>query len=176
MLLDYRLEAMEYDPDDFHLEHPLIVWIELTRACNCSCLHCYISAGEPRKRELKTEQIFQLISDLNAKDVFYVALTGGEPLLRKDLLEIIKYACNFDSTVSLLTNGTLLTEEFIRQLPKKNFVVSVSLDGFLTSAKLRGSEADAEKIKRNLLLLKEHGIAMGVMSIMTKVNHHELVQ
>src|SRR5262249_49203329 len=78
--------------DTFHLAGPLIAWIEITRACNLPCKHCYINAGKARRHELSTDEVKRLLDDLKAHGVFCVVFLGGEPFIRPDFLELVRYA------------------------------------------------------------------------------------
>ena len=70
--------------------HP--VW-EVTAACNLRCQHCHAAAGKPLPGELSTEEGKKLLEDIASIDEFrMIVFTGGEPLVRKDILELIEYA------------------------------------------------------------------------------------
>lgn len=90
---DGRLAGVELDADPpaDHLLGPLAVHLEIIAACNLRCTHCF--AGElPRKTELTLAEMDRLFAELAALGSFRLGLTGGEPLLRKDLLDILDAA------------------------------------------------------------------------------------
>ncbi|HLA37100.1 MAG TPA: radical SAM protein, partial [Candidatus Brocadiales bacterium] len=100
----YRLETIQIDTD-FHLNAPLIVWIELTRKCNLRCRHCYVGAGEPLEGELSTEELCLLLEDLKGMKALSLVITGGEPTLHKDFAHILRYACELGFVIGVATNG-----------------------------------------------------------------------
>ncbi|MBI4714838.1 MAG: radical SAM protein [Nitrospirae bacterium] len=109
----------------------LIAW-NLTRRCNLRCDHCYLSAGEREggAGEPDTEASFRVIDDLaSVNPEMMLVLTGGEPLLRKDLAEIAGYASRKGMMVVVGTNGTLLTDAKALELSECGVLgVSISLD------------------------------------------------
>jgi len=111
---------------------PHVVAWNLTARCNLACDHCYIAAGPwmPTTDDLRFEEIQRItdeILDLNPGPMF--VLTGGEPLLRKDLEQIADYAASRGATVVVGTNGTGLTEKRIASLKDAGVTgVAVSVD------------------------------------------------
>jgi MoaA/NifB/PqqE/SkfB family radical SAM enzyme len=130
--LDGRLLAEVRDvgvPPD-HLVGPLVVHLEIIGACNLACSHCF--AGElPRNQNpLSLGEMADLFGELNRLGTFRVALTGGEPLLRKDLLDILDAALAAGLQPALTTNAMLLTEPLARELGRRSGVrLNVSLEG-----------------------------------------------
>lgn len=109
------------------------LYILLTDKCNMRCPHCYIAAGEieqKNERELNLEKYIEVIEKLRDRGLRYVKLTGGEPLVKKDIVKSILEYCNKnDIFTSLETNGTLLDDEDISFLASmKNMDLSFSLD------------------------------------------------
>jgi MoaA/NifB/PqqE/SkfB family radical SAM enzyme len=130
--LDGRLlaELRQVDVPPDHLVGPLMVHLEIIGACNLTCSHCF--AGElPRNQNpLSLREMADLFTDLDRLGTFRVALTGGEPLLRKDLLDILDAALGAGLHPVLTTNALLLTEEMARELGKRSGVrLNVSLEG-----------------------------------------------
>lgn len=107
----------------------LIAW-NLTKKCNLRCDHCYLSAGERDAGsvdELTTAECFKSIDEMvRVNPASILVLTGGEPMLRKDLPEIARYASKQGMMVVVGTNGTLLTDDRVRVL-KENGVMGVSI-------------------------------------------------
>ena len=117
------------EPPLDHLLGPLAVHVEVVAACNLSCRHCF--AGElPRKTTLTLGELDRLFGELARLGSFRIGLTGGEPLLRKDLLDVIDAATAHGLHPCLTTNGLLLDEHMARELGKRELVwINVSLDG-----------------------------------------------
>ncbi len=117
------------EPPADHLLGPLAVHVEVIAACNLTCTHCF--AGHlPRKTELTTKELDRVFGELAALGSFRIGLTGGEPLLRKDLLDVIDAALAHGLHPCLTTNGTLLDERMARELGRRELVwINVSLEG-----------------------------------------------
>src|SRR5919106_6739741 len=104
----------------------------LTQRCNLHCAHCYMSAfaGADTSQELSTAECRHVIDDIAAvnPNVFLI-LTGGEPLLRKDIFDLAAYSADKGFTVVLGTNGVLLRETQARQMRRSGIQgASISLD------------------------------------------------
>ncbi len=94
----------------------LVAW-ELTRNCNLFCAHCRGSASQDQySGELSIEECFHLIDQILEVGKPIIILTGGEPLIRQDVLQIARYAVNNGLKVVMGTNGTLITEEMAAKL------------------------------------------------------------
>lgn len=116
-------------PSPIH-RRPVVVW-NLTRQCNLHCVHCYIAATDrPDPEELKTPTALRVVDQLVDYGIPVLLLSGGEPLVRPDLLELASYATARGLRVGLSTNGTLLTGDTVHWLRKSGVTyVGVSLDG-----------------------------------------------
>src|SRR5439155_6366064 len=112
------------------LDAPICLTWELTYACNLSCVHCLSSSGRRDPRELSTEECMRIIDDLQAMQVFYVNIGGGEPTVRRDFWDLLDYATAHDVGVKFSTNGSRITPEIARRLAASDYVdVQISLDG-----------------------------------------------
>ena len=109
--------------------HP--VW-EMTAACNLHCIHCHASGGKPAPDELTTQEAKRLLEQLAGVSEFrMMAFTGGEPLVRLDLFELLAYAQALGFTNTMATNATLIDDAVARRLRRLGVVIAaVSLDGF----------------------------------------------
>ena len=108
----------------------MVAW-ELTRSCNLACRHCRASSEHgPYANELTTEECFKIIDDIAAFSKPIVILTGGEPLLRKDIFEIASYGNAKGLRMVMAPNGTLLTDENVQKIIRSGIKrISISLDG-----------------------------------------------
>ncbi len=111
---------MKLVPDSFHTRPlPKSFVIELTNRCNNHCVYCYLSAGpagqdcdHDRSSEMSTQEVIQTIAKLiNEAPVQSIALSGGEPLLRNDVPEILSFIRNQGISPVVITNGTLLSQQ-----------------------------------------------------------------
>jgi len=109
---------------------PVVIW-NLIRRCNLKCKHCYaISADHDFPGELSTDEIYTTMDDLKHYKVPVLILSGGEPLLHPDIFDISRRAKDMGFYVGLSTNGTLITDENIRQITGADYnYVGISLDG-----------------------------------------------
>ena len=107
----------------------MVAW-EVTGSCNLRCLHCRASATDkPMTGELTTGQAFQLIDDIIAFAKPVIILTGGEPLLRQDIFEIARYGTDKGLTMTMGSNGTLITPEIAAKIKNSGIQrVAVSLE------------------------------------------------
>jgi radical SAM protein with 4Fe4S-binding SPASM domain len=148
-----------------------VAFIELTTECNLSCKHCYVPGGKPREDELSTRGFINLIDDLKKVGVLEVCFTGGEPLLQKDFLKIVKHARDQRLGVGLLTNGTLITKKMAEELAKLSIMrVRISVDGLTKevndSLRNKGFEKALDAIKS----LLDEGLYVEVNTVMCKPN------
>ena len=109
----------------FNERSPLLVSWFITERCNLSCLHC--SAGRTKSPELSTGQVIDIIDSLKNLGTKLIKFTGGEPLLREDMVEIINQTHSRGLSVFLSTNGILFPEK-VNEINKLDGV-TLSLDG-----------------------------------------------
>jgi AdoMet-dependent heme synthase len=161
---------------------PHVVAWNLTRRCNLECAHCYIAAGphETAATELDTAACLDIVDQLLALNPApMVILSGGEPLLRRDLAEIAHYASANGATVVVGTNGTLLTAERIATLKNAGVRgVAVSVDSLRPSyhdnfRRGRGALAD---VQAALTRLQAARLDFVIQTTVTKGNRAELGQ
>lgn len=109
---------------------PVVVW-NMTRRCNLKCVHCYAQAlDEHGQDEISTGQAKAMIDDLAAYGAPVMLFSGGEPLVRKDLVELAKHATAQGMRAVISTNGTLITKEKAKELKEVGLsYVGISLDG-----------------------------------------------
>ncbi len=112
-------------------ERPRMVGTEITRKCNLACPHCGNAATRKALNELGTREWFDVIDQLVDLGAEWMGWTGGEPLLRDDLEEIIRYAHARGITrTGITTNGILVTETRARSLQAAGVsVMQISIDG-----------------------------------------------
>lgn len=102
--------------------------IMITNRCNMKCIMCKQWQEEP-KVELQTEDWKRIIKDLRDNGIRNIHFTGGEPLLRNDLQELVSYSCQSGFVVGLTTNGVLLRREILQDLIDAGLrSIAVSID------------------------------------------------
>jgi AdoMet-dependent heme synthase len=113
------------------LRSPVKVSIDITSRCNLSCAHCRNSSRDATE-ELTFEEIRAVLDDLARQQVPRIGLSGGEPFIRADAPEIIRYAARHAAgRVFVSTNGTLVDDSLLRELEpaRSRLTVKISLDG-----------------------------------------------
>ncbi|MBL4931887.1 putative heme d1 biosynthesis radical SAM protein NirJ1 [Clostridium paridis] len=113
---------------------PVVVW-NCTRTCNLKCVHCYASSDNKKyDGELSTEEGKRFIDELDEFRVPVILFSGGEPLLREDLFELVQYANKYKIRSTISTNGTLIDKDIATKIKNSGVgYVGISLDGVGTS-------------------------------------------
>lgn len=149
--------------------------IRVTRACNLACRHCSVEAGRKAENELSLEEIKNIISQLSSMNVFHVVFTGGEPMLRSDIYEMIAYAVDKSIIPYLDTNATLIREKEAEKLKESGLKnAQVSLDGTKEAHdNIRGKGA-FEKAVKGIKALVNAGIDVNINFVVTSMNINEI--
>jgi len=160
------------------ISKPRLIFWELTKKCNLSCLHCRAEAKKiDYSNELDLTQIKKIINSIAIYSSPILVLTGGEPLYRDDLFEIASYGIEKKLSLALATNGTLITKEIAAQIKKVGISrVSVSLDGWdeKTHDSFRGEQGSFRKALQGISFLREQGIDFQINTTITKRNINQL--
>ena len=157
----------------------LISW-NTTYECNLFCDHCYINAvgvGEAPPDELNTDEAFRLIDDIASFSKPILILSGGEPLLRKDVYEIASYGNSKGLRIVMGTNGTLLTDEVVSKLKNAGVArVGISIDALSPSIHdhFRGLEGSHAAAIGGAKACKEGGLSFQVHTTITRDNYEEI--
>lgn len=155
---------------------PVVVW-NMTRRCNLKCVHCYAQAVDPEgKDEISTAQAKTIIDDLAAYGAPVMLFSGGEPLVRQDLVELARHATEKGMRAVISTNGTLITKEKARELKAVNLsYVGISLDGSETVHDMfRGVPGSFKKALRGIEHCQEEGLKVGLRFTINKRNAGEI--
>jgi heme b synthase len=151
----------------------LIAW-EVTRACNLACKHCRADAHpEPFPGELSTEEAKALIDTFPEVGNPIIIFTGGEPLMRHDIFELIPYAKAKGLRCVMAPNGTLLTAENAHKIAEAGIErCSISIDGpdAASHDELRGVPGAFDSSMRGIAHLKEAGLEFQINTTVTKDN------
>lgn len=157
--------------------HP--VW-EMTSACNLGCIHCHASGGKAAADELTTEEAKLLLCQLaEVKEFRMMAFTGGEPLMRSDLFELLAYSQSLGFTNTIATNATLVDDAVAHRLRRFGVVIAaVSLDGCDAEShdRLRGCSGAFEATLKGIRALREAGILLHINITAMEYNVNQLEQ
>jgi AdoMet-dependent heme synthase len=149
--------------------------IEVTNRCNLSCGFCFNKLYVPQKRksqELSTSNIKNIIDKIKESKIPIVRFTGGEPLLRGDIFELMDYAYKKGLKVWLNTNATLITKPIAGKIAKyvENVLISLNAHTCASEMVLTGSNTFKSKLKGIILLKKSKIKYLRCGTVATKVN------
>lgn len=147
---------------------PTSVYISVTNKCRYDCWHC--SSRYRTDKELTTEEIIKMVKDFQDMGVSVFGFTGGEPLFRADIADIVRAVDERSSTV-LFTSGDAFTAEKAKELKEAGlFCVVVSLDHFKEEVHdiLRGKKGAFETAADAIEISKKHGFYTVISMVVTK--------
>ncbi|OGX05378.1 MAG: hypothetical protein A3G87_02665 [Omnitrophica bacterium RIFCSPLOWO2_12_FULL_50_11] len=161
-------------------ELQFVFW-ETTVACNLECIHCRrLEIGQLlSESDLSTREAFSFIESLASafSPPPVLILSGGEPLVRSDIVDLACSAVKLGIPVALATNGTLIDSSRAREIARSGIRrVSISFDGCTpaTHDRFRQMPGSFEKAMHGFLHLRSLGMSMQVNTTLTKHNVHEL--
>ncbi|MFZ5800316.1 MAG: radical SAM protein [Candidatus Omnitrophota bacterium] len=158
---------------------PLEGLLELTYCCNLNCLHCYCQGYQNKDGELSTQEWKQLLRIIHKEGVLFLTLSGGEPLLRKDFLEIYAFAKRLGFIITLFSNGQGFTENIIRHLEKSPpSHIEITLNGITkaTYEAVTGMEGSFPRVMENIKKLAERKLPLIIKSNCLKQNKQEIAK
>jgi MoaA/NifB/PqqE/SkfB family radical SAM enzyme len=164
----YRLMLAAIKSRIFRHKFPVAMTFAVTYKCQCNCVHC--SAGKHLKedmQELSTAEAKKLINDSQNLGISILAFTGGEPLLRKDIFELIAHVDKTKVVPILFTNGQFLTDENVGKLAEAGlYCAFVSIDSPSSKEhdRLRGTPGLFNTAIEGIKKLKSNGIFVGLSS------------
>jgi len=155
--------------------------LEITARCNNNCQHCYINLPtldtQAKSKELKLNQIKDIIDQAANLGALWCLITGGEPLLREDFLEIYLYLKKKGLLVSVFTNATLIKKKHIdifKKFPPRDIEVTVYGASQETYEKVTKVAGSYQAFMQGLTLLLENGIKVRFKAMALRSNVHEL--
>jgi 12,18-didecarboxysiroheme deacetylase len=155
---------------------PVVVW-NVSRRCNLKCVHCYAHAKDMEfPDELSTAEGKALLDDLAGFGCPVVLFSGGEPLMRKDLIELADYAVKKGMRAVISTNGTLITPAVAQELKSVGLsYVGISLDGMEeVNDRFRGVKGAFKMAMAGIAACQEAGIKVGLRFTMNRLNAGEI--
>ncbi len=160
-------------------QSPLLVIWEVTQACDLACVHCRASAQPLRNpRELTTEQGYRLLDEIRSFGEPLMVFTGGDPLKRPDLYDLIRYSVKIGLRTNVTPSATpLLTEEAIDGFKSAGVArMAISLDGpdAATHDDFRGIPGTFDRAMLALQHAREIGLDTQLQTTVTRRNMHRL--
>jgi radical SAM protein with 4Fe4S-binding SPASM domain len=157
---------------------PLVVSWNVTSRCNLKCSHCYMSASENQfEDDLNTDAAKMLIHQIIEVSRPLLILSGGEPLLRNDIFEIIRYGADRGLKMGMGSNGMLLDHEVAKKLKDAGMsTVAISLDSSIPERhdEFRGVKGCWQKAVSAIQALKENDVQVQVNATVTRQNYSEV--
>lgn len=157
---------------------PMNVHFEITYRCNENCIHCYcvVEKGKEReviKQELTYEEITKVLDDLADMGGFYLTLSGGEVMVRRDFFDIAEYAKKKGFVTRVFTNGIGLNEERVKRLAVIG-PLTVELSLFSDKAeehdRITRVPGSFVRLMKNIQLLKSHGLRIYLKTVAMNTN------
>jgi len=159
---------------------PFLFDLEITARCNLNCRHCYINlpAGDKaaEKKELSLEEVREIVDEAVSLGALWCIVTGGEPLLRDDFLDIYFYLKKKGLLVTIFTNATLVNAEHIRvfkRFPPRDIEVSVYGTSAGTYEKITRRPGSFAAFRRGFELLLKSGFNVRLKAMTMRSNVHE---
>ena len=157
---------------------PLVMSWNVTRECNMKCSHCYINATEKKlDNELTTQEAKNLMDQIYQVSAPLLILSGGEPLLRQDIFELISYGSRKGLKMGLGSNGSLIDETVARKLKEAGIAtVSISLDSNIPAQhdEFRGVAGAWEKAVEACKALRKNNVLVQVNTTLTQQNYNQI--
>ena len=151
---------------------PFTMLVDPTSRCNLGCTGCW--AGKYQKGpELSFERLDQLFTEAKELGIYFIVLSGGEPLMYERLFELFEK--HSDMAFMAYTNGTLIDEAMADKIAKVgNFSPAISIEGFSERTDARRGKGVFAKITRAMDLLRDRGVYFGASVTVTRENYLEL--
>lgn len=150
----------------FNKRTPIVVSWALTNRCNSKCKYC--SRWKQETGELNTKQIFAIIDELSEMGTRRIIYTGGEPLIREDIGEIIDYTVERGVNVIVNSNGSFIPLRIKKILKLKSLIFS--FDGPKDIHDWIRGESSHLEVLEAIRITKDYGIEVGLTTVISKAN------
>ena len=180
-ILRTALEGEELTPERRYLDYGCLyfesVIFSITGQCNYHCLHCSVNAPKTPMGEIPFSRIESLLDEMRECGLKNVVLIGGEPLIRKDFLQIVDAVTDRGMLVAeIFTNGSLVDETLLNELSRRQLkpLFMISFDGVGFHDIMRGVKGAEESFFRCVDLLSSRGLPISCNMCVTKDSLHSL--
>jgi len=163
---------------DFNQSPFIVIW-EITQACDLACLHCRACAQPLRHPlELTTQEGFRLLEEIRRFGKPLLVLTGGDPMKRPDVFELIEHASSLGLRVAMSPSATpLVTREAVEEMKRRGLMrMAISLDGATPDSHdaFRRVPGSFERTLEVVKDAQEVGLSLQINTTVTRYNKHEL--
>jgi MoaA/NifB/PqqE/SkfB family radical SAM enzyme len=155
----------------FLLNHPLSVCFKITNRCNYNCPHCLAESSIKEEAGMNLQEVLKVLDEIASAQIPRVDITGGEPFLRKDILEILQYANSLDLKIVITSNGSCITSKHIDILKATNTYVQISLDGPQEINDHLRAKSSYENSLRAIHLLTKNNIPVRINCTVQRYNY-----
>ncbi|MBM4042054.1 MAG: radical SAM protein [Planctomycetes bacterium] len=145
----------------------------VTGRCNLNCRHCYMQAPAGRYGQLPFDAMARLVEQFERANVLEVSLTGGEPFLRRDLLNILQLLAQRKIRLAqIFSNGLLITDRHLAGIRKVGFspAFQISFDGVGAHDQMRGTRGTEERVVGAIRRLRAAGFPVVVATAIDQLN------
>ena len=154
----------------------IVSWMT-TNQCNLKCVHCYQDAEEATDRELSTDEAKKMIDEIAKAGFKIMIFSGGEPLLRPDIYELVAHAASCGLRPVFGTNGTLITDEVAQKLKEAGAcAMGISVDSLVPEKhdKFRGLANAYELTRAGIEACKRAGLPFQLHTTVVDWNRDEV--
>ncbi|NHI94842.1 MAG: radical SAM protein [Candidatus Lokiarchaeota archaeon] len=153
---------------------PIITIWTITDRCNLNCTHCYLPKNNNHK-ELTYAESCKIIDELQQAKNMIIGFSGGEPLLRKDIFDLIKYVSDKQMSVALATNGLLIDENVAKKLKDSGLgYVQISIDGLEETHDIIRGEGTFQRALSAIKNCLDAGLYVSMDVVITKLNVNQI--
>ena len=155
---------------------PRLFYWDITLKCNLHCAHCVVRAGESLPSELSTAECLGVLDQVAAYGASGVVFSGGEPLMRPDVLQLAARAHDLGMSAQMATNGTLVTSALARAIADLGIDVQVSVDGPNAEIhdRFRGRPGAFDLTLAGIARLREEGASFMIGTVLHRGNLAEI--
>jgi len=178
--IQYRVFSLRTHKKNWRIKKPNVCQFELTFGCGLRCKHCYTDCYNLPvylKRELNLKEIKFILDKVYKAGVIWVCFTGGDPLTRKDFLDIYSYAKDKGFIVTIFTNAYSMTKDIVKYLKKRPpFVIEMTLNAITKEAyeKISQVEGSFDKAMEGIKLILKAKLPLKIKTQITQDNLGEV--
>lgn len=161
-----------------NIHNPISCEWNLTFQCNLKCSFCSLSCSPQivENNLWSNDNIDRIVSELKKNNVIYVSLSGGEPLMSKDIIKIIDILHANHFIITLASNGLLINKEFLNVVKGKIKWIQVSLQSLNSDYNAKKMGVSSVAILNVINIIVESGIGVSVATINFKEDDQELFE